>query len=103
GDEASLPRLRVCPPLGVDAVTYVDTTFLLPPGATLLLYTDGLVEDRRHDLTRGLDDLRLAVRSAPGQDPDVVVDHVLSAGVGPHPRTDDVAILALTVDPAASG
>jgi GAF domain-containing protein len=103
GDHVVLPHLRVCPPLGVEAVTYVDTTFLVPAGATVLLYTDGLVEDRRHDLAQGLEDLRLAVGSAPAHDPDLLVDHVLSAGVGPHPRTDDVAILALTVDHDASG
>lgn len=30
----------------------------LPPGSTLLLYTDGLVERRNEDLTDGLDRLR---------------------------------------------
>jgi anti-sigma regulatory factor (Ser/Thr protein kinase) len=31
-------------------------------------------------------------------DPTELLDHVLSAGIGPHPRSDDVALLSLTVD-----
>jgi serine phosphatase RsbU (regulator of sigma subunit)/PAS domain-containing protein len=96
---ADTVRLRTGPPLGVDPdARYLDTTFLLPPGSSLLLYTDGLVEDRRYSIDRGLDDLCAAVLSAPAPDPQVLLEHVLAADVGPHPRSDDVAILALTVD-----
>jgi PAS domain-containing protein len=100
GDARPL-RLRGGPPLGVDDhAIYVESTFLLPTGCTLLLYTDGLVEDRRYDIDRGLVELCAAVRSAPTPEPEALVDHVLAADVGPHPRSDDVAILALTVDVA---
>jgi serine phosphatase RsbU (regulator of sigma subunit)/PAS domain-containing protein len=95
--------LRIGPPLGVDAeAAYVDTSFLLPGGSALVLYTDGLVEDRRYDIDRGIADLCAAVTAAvsgsPTLDPDAVVEKILSAGVGPFPRSDDVAILALTID-----
>jgi len=91
--------LRTGPPLGVrrDA-TYLDTSFLLPPGCNLLLYTDGLVEDRRYDIDQGLADLCDAVAAAPPSDPDALLDHVLAADVGPYPRSDDVAILSLSVE-----
>jgi serine phosphatase RsbU (regulator of sigma subunit)/PAS domain-containing protein/anti-sigma regulatory factor (Ser/Thr protein kinase) len=99
---ASPLALRTGPPLGVEVdAAYVDTTFLLPTGSTLVLYTDGLVEDRRYDIDRGLADLSAAVASAPSSDPQEVVDHILGADVGPYPRSDDVAILALTVDAVA--
>jgi serine phosphatase RsbU (regulator of sigma subunit)/PAS domain-containing protein len=100
-DSAYPLRLRSGPPLGVeDDVRYLDTTVLAPTGCNLLLYTDGLVEDRRYDIDQGLADLCAAVRAAPTCDPAALVEYVLAAGVGPFPRSDDVAILALTVDAA---
>jgi serine phosphatase RsbU (regulator of sigma subunit)/PAS domain-containing protein len=96
--------LRPGAPLGVlDTVHYVDTTFLLPTGCSLVLYTDGLVEDRRYTIDRGLAELCAGVASVPSDDPEVLVEHVLSAGVGPNPRRDDVAILALTIDAQLPG
>jgi hypothetical protein len=100
---ASLLALRNGPLLGVQQITYPDTTFELPPGAGLVLYTDGLVEDHHYDLTQGLTDLCAAIAAAPTLDPEPLLEHILSAGVGPDPRTDDVAILAFTVDPAPAG
>jgi serine phosphatase RsbU (regulator of sigma subunit) len=99
GDHADALHLRTGPPLGVDPYAkYLETTILLPTGSSLLLYTDGLVEDRRYSIDRGLDDLRAAVRSAATTDPQLLLEHILTADVGPHPRSDDVAVLALTVD-----
>ncbi|MEV6932622.1 SpoIIE family protein phosphatase [Dactylosporangium sp. NPDC051485] len=98
--------LRPAPPLGVSPdVGFPETTFLVPGGANLLLYTDGLVEDRRYHLDDGLAELRAAVRAAPTTDPRAMLDHVLAAGVGPRPRTDDVALVCLSVDdrPAPAG
>lgn len=85
------------PPLGFRNAKYLDSTFLLPTGCSLVLYTDGLVEDRRYTLDRGLAELCAAIDSAP-DDPELLLQHVLDADVGPSPRRDDVAILALTVD-----
>ncbi|WP_307875427.1 PP2C family protein-serine/threonine phosphatase, partial [Frankia nepalensis] len=49
-------------PLGVAAGTqYVETTVELPPGSSLVFFTDGLVESRRRPLVDGLDLLRLGV------------------------------------------
>jgi PAS domain S-box-containing protein len=95
--------LRTGPPLGVETEAgYVDTSFLLPGGSALVLYTDGLVEDKRYDIDRGVADLCAAVAAAavetPSLDPEAVVEQILVADVGPFPRSDDVAILALTVD-----
>jgi hypothetical protein len=92
-------QLRMGPPLGaVDSFPFADSTFLLPTGCSLVLYTDGLVEDRRYSLDRGLADLCTAVCTAPTNEPQALLEHILNTGVGPSPRRDDVAILALTVD-----
>jgi serine phosphatase RsbU (regulator of sigma subunit)/PAS domain-containing protein len=91
--------LRCGPPLGVETEAgYVDTSFLLPGSSSLVLYTDGLVEDKRYDIDRGVADLCTAVSAAATLDPEVLLDHILAADVGPIPRSDDVAILALTLD-----
>jgi hypothetical protein len=98
GGLAGRVKLPTGPPLGTRNGHYVDSTFLLSPGCTLVLYTDGLVEDRRYTVDQGMADLCTAVHTAPTDDPGGLVDHILHAGVGPSPRGDDVAILALTVD-----
>jgi serine phosphatase RsbU (regulator of sigma subunit) len=91
--------LRPGVPLGVERDTaYLDTTFTIMPGDSLLLYTDGLVEDRRHPIDRGFQELCTALRHAPSRDPDAILDHILASDVGPRPRTDDVAMVCLTKD-----
>jgi len=73
--------------------TRPDATLPLPPGATLLLYTDGLIEIPGSDLESGLVRLRrhaLALADAPL---DTLCDQLLARM--PPGSTDDVALLAL--------
>ncbi|MHA3947146.1 SpoIIE family protein phosphatase [Cellulomonas bogoriensis] len=70
----------------------------LPPGSTLLLYTDGLVERRTHPLTQGLDVLARAVSGMAHEPLEVMCDALLEAMDLTH--EDDVALLAVRV-PAA--
>jgi anti-sigma regulatory factor (Ser/Thr protein kinase)/putative methionine-R-sulfoxide reductase with GAF domain len=70
----------------------------LEPGATLLLYTDGLVERRDSSLTAGLNHLRAAVNGAPPE-PDRLCEHVLGVLLPQGPPGDDVALLALRNEP----
>jgi len=51
-------------PLGLGAGSFQVTRFSLPPGATLALYTDGLVESRTRPIDDGLAALRGALSSA---------------------------------------
>jgi len=97
GDHTGPLPVRPGPPLGTRHATYRDQTLRLPPGSSLVLYTDGLIEDRRYTVDRGLTDLCDAIRSRPADDPAHLVEHILNADVGPRPRSDDVAILALTL------
>ncbi|MEV4638020.1 SpoIIE family protein phosphatase [Actinoplanes sp. NPDC049548] len=102
GSTSAILELRRGIPLGVSrTAVFPETTFVLPPGANLVLYTDGLVEDHRHPIDQGLDELCEALRGAPSQSPDAILDHLLSSPVGPQPRSDDVAVLCLTNDAPA--
>jgi serine/threonine-protein kinase RsbW len=70
----------------------------LPVGATLVFYTDGLVESRTADLDVGLARLRTVAAAATEggpADPDELCDRLLAALTGPR-RADDVALLVLT-------
>ena len=102
GGSAQPVDVRLGPPLGASPRTgYVDTTVLVPPGAALVLYTDGLVEDHRFPIGRGVTELCDTLAAGPHDDPSALVDRVIAAGVGPRPRRDDVALLAIRVDDAA--
>ncbi|MFG2788161.1 PP2C family protein-serine/threonine phosphatase [Streptomyces sp. NPDC048419] len=81
-------------PVGIDpSVPRFTHTHRLPPGATLLLFTDGLVERRGRDIDTGLDDLAgQATRLATG--PLEELCDALIAQNGPV-FDDDVAVLAL--------
>ncbi|MGY2003579.1 SpoIIE family protein phosphatase [Blastococcus sp. SYSU DS1024] len=91
------------PPLGIDAeVELTETTLHLPPGSTLVLYTDGVTE-ARDDAGRqfGEDALLRVVAGAPVADPEAVVG-AISAAVeaqlaGSRYEPDDLAVLALAV------
>ncbi|AXE84283.1 SpoIIE family protein phosphatase [Streptomyces sp. Go-475] len=68
-----------------------DTTFT--PGATLVLYTDGLVERRREDIDVGLARLADALRDHRDQDPEALADTVLLELLPPGGATDDTALI----------
>ena len=81
-------------PLGVGGGHYVDARLELPDDAVLLLYTDGLVEDRDASLTDGLDRL-VAALDAPVRSADEVCAQVLSALGRDAGTDDDTAVLAV--------
>jgi hypothetical protein len=89
-------------PLGTFAdLPYVQAEARLPPGAVLVLYTDGLVERRDESIDRGLERLRaLAARHA-GASAGEMADALL-AGLAGAPA-DDVAILCLRIADTGPG
>ncbi len=76
---------------------HVETT-ILPPGGTLLLMTDGLVEDRDVFLDDNLEKLRVAAEEVSGADVEAFSNHLMSIF---GPREDDVAMIALRRIPLA--
>ena len=71
-----------------------DHTQSIPAGATLLLYTDGLIETRTDSIDVGLNRLLETVHAHYHREPGAMLDAVLSDMVGDQPG-DDVAVLAV--------
>jgi serine phosphatase RsbU (regulator of sigma subunit)/FixJ family two-component response regulator len=65
---------------------------VVPPGGTILLITDGLVEDRGSALDDNLERLRLAVQGTRDESLDAFTDRILAMFGA---REDDVALIAL--------
>jgi anti-sigma regulatory factor (Ser/Thr protein kinase) len=87
------------PPLGVfDSSGHKELTVELEPGSTIVLYTDGLVEERGVSIDAGLEALRLAAQLR--ADPEELCDHLVDSMLAIHPAHDDIAVLALQALPA---
>ncbi|WP_240434412.1 SpoIIE family protein phosphatase [Streptomyces sp. YIM 130001] len=88
-------------PLGVAPMgaqpPYPASETILAPGATLVLYTDGLVEARMEDLDRGRTRLLEVLRDGPPE-PDDLADHLLKTMGAFTSEEDDVALLVLRRD-----
>ncbi len=83
------------PPLGADPeACYSALHATAGPGDRLLLYTDGAVERRGESLQAGLDRLRAAAGAADDGSA-ALLDAAL--GVLPGARSDDVAVVAITL------
>ncbi|MET9608919.1 SpoIIE family protein phosphatase [Streptomyces sp. NPDC006512] len=84
-------ELPAGPPLGLGGMPFETAEVRLKEGSQLVLYTDGLVEERTRDIAEGLELLRGAL-SHPDRDPHescrAVLDRLL-----PDRPTDDVALL----------
>jgi PAS domain S-box-containing protein len=88
------------PPLGVVRSPHRAYTRELEPGATLVLYTDGLVERRNERITTGIERLVEACRLGP-PDPDALCDHLLDVMVHDTSNEDDVALLIARCQPGS--
>lgn len=94
----------LAPPVGVTTDDhYTEASVELQPGATLLLYTDGLVERRDASIQVGLDRLAHEAASHAGSDLEELCDHVLSALIEHGRNTDDIALVALRPAPPFEG
>jgi hypothetical protein len=94
GEEGAFVRTTVFPPVGVRTSTeYRAESITVPPGATLVAYTDGLIERRGETIDTGLERLRrLSAESALGLDD--LLTKILTGATGAEYH-DDRAILAV--------
>jgi GAF domain-containing protein/anti-sigma regulatory factor (Ser/Thr protein kinase) len=83
------------PPLGAGAAEYPELEIMLPPEAMVLLYTDGLVEDRALPVDQGMEKLRLALDTA--SSPEQMCDRALAALGRDAQHDDDTAMLAVAL------
>ncbi|MEV7690862.1 SpoIIE family protein phosphatase [Streptomyces bungoensis] len=85
------PDVPAGPPLGLGGLPFETADLELAEDSRLVLYTDGLVEDRDRDIDVGLELLRDALGRAPGASPEdtcrTVLDHL------PNRPRDDVALI----------
>jgi serine phosphatase RsbU (regulator of sigma subunit)/anti-sigma regulatory factor (Ser/Thr protein kinase) len=96
GGESRYLEDGLSPPLGVTAdANFTETRQHVWEGATLLLYTDGLVERRQESIQIGLD--RLLDEAARHEDADVdeLCNHILSTLIDPERLGDDIALVAM--------
>ncbi|MFI1287478.1 SpoIIE family protein phosphatase [Streptomyces sp. NPDC020792] len=87
----AFPDLPAGPPLGLGGLPFEATELRLPEGSQLVLYTDGLVEDRERDIGAGLELLRSAL-AHPDRPPEQTCQAVLDA-LPPDHAIDDIALL----------
>ncbi|MFJ8671928.1 SpoIIE family protein phosphatase [Streptomyces sp. NPDC093589] len=80
-------------PLGVGGSPFRTTEAQLPDGATLVLYTDGLIEARGRDIDEGLQALRSELGHVP-HSLEAAADQILERLVPSSPADDTVLLLA---------
>ena len=80
---------------------------ILDPGTSLLFYTDGLIEDRRRDISDGLSSLASAMAAVMGGPEPLSAERtcatVQAALLGDTPRADDVCLLAVRLTAGTPG
>ncbi|MFG2806472.1 SpoIIE family protein phosphatase [Streptomyces sp. DT199] len=88
----TFPDVPAGPPLGLGGMPFQTAELCLAEGTQLVLYTDGLIEDRRRDLDVGMELLRDALTGHPGRPPEETCQDVLDNLLPGRPK-DDVALL----------
>ncbi|MDH6622449.1 serine phosphatase RsbU (regulator of sigma subunit)/anti-sigma regulatory factor (Ser/Thr protein kinase)/PAS domain-containing protein [Streptomyces sp. LBL] len=94
------PDVPASPPLGLGGLPFETVDLELAEGSRLVLYTDGLVEDREHDIDVGLELLREALERA-GPSPEDTCRTVLDSHLPAKP-IDDVALIVARTRALAS-
>ncbi|KMS71569.1 histidine kinase [Streptomyces viridochromogenes] len=88
----TFPDVPAGPPLGLGGLPFQTAELCLAEGTQLVLYTDGLIEDRRRDLDVGMELLRAALTGHPDRPPEETCKDVLDSLLPERPK-DDVALL----------
>lgn len=103
--EASFLSGGLAPPVGVTPdSSFTESKTILPRGATLLLYTDGLVERRGVSLLDGIERLCQEACASPVEDGlEPLCDRLLQTFLDEEHVRDDVAILAMRLQPTVEG
>ncbi|MGW1890461.1 SpoIIE family protein phosphatase [Streptomyces sp. NPDC002004] len=87
------PAVPASMPLGLGGHPFETAELSLPEGSQLVLYTDGLVEDRTRDIDVGLEKLCRALGGSGGNTPEKTCQAVIDA-LRPAHFSDDIALLA---------
>jgi PAS domain S-box-containing protein len=98
GEAAYLVGGRGAPLGALERSPYSTATAALEPGSTLLVYTDGLIEQRGEHPDEGLGRLRTAVLGGPPE-LGALCDHVIDTVLPSYDTDDDVTLLILRTLP----
>ncbi|WP_433285408.1 SpoIIE family protein phosphatase [Pseudonocardia sp. CA-142604] len=79
---------------------YRERSAMVAPGASVILYTDGLVERRDEVVDTGLDRLQQAAERLADHGPDELARGLVEAVLGEEGPADDVALLVVRAIPA---
>ncbi|MBX6371921.1 MAG: SpoIIE family protein phosphatase [Acidothermus sp.] len=94
GQDSWFIPVEPSPPFGTPGGGASSWRGVLRPGALVVFYTDGLVEDRHFDIDDGMRRLSDIVLAHAGEHPATLADHILAGLLGEE-RGDDVAVLVL--------
>jgi len=94
GEAAYLVGGRGAPLGALERAPYETAKVDLEPGSTLLVYTDGLIEQRGEHPDEGLERLRAATVAGP-DDLGALCDHVIDTALPSYDTDDDVTLLIL--------
>ncbi|MBB1243066.1 SpoIIE family protein phosphatase [Streptomyces durbertensis] len=86
------PRVPASLPLGLGGHPFETAELHLPEGSQLVLYSDGLVENRERDIGAGIERLEQVLAGVPGRAPEDTCQAVIDALLPEHP-SDDIALL----------
>ena len=109
GGQSGLLPVHPDPPIGTaDDPQRQSATILIPPGALLCCFTDGLVERRGQVLDQGMDRLAAVLAKVIAAGPDGMTKpveedacaEIMRALVGNTPAQDDIAVLVLGRPPS---
>jgi PAS domain S-box-containing protein len=92
---------RSVPVGATDSAVFREHTEVIPPGSTLVLYTDGLVERRDAALEHGLAELAASATRSEG-DLEHLCDDLLADALGGADPADDVALLVVRPEPVGT-
>jgi PAS domain S-box-containing protein len=98
GDDGRARTLKdsLSVPLGaLDVPGYVETTARLEPGASLVLYTDGLVEQRDQLIDAGIARLERALVAAGCCEPEAACERIIRETLGEAGSADDVTLVVV--------
>jgi len=99
GEVEWLQEGRGAPLAALSGLEFFEARAAIGPGASLVFYSDGVVERRGEPIDAGLARLAAAAPEVAGADPETLADHLLARALPEDAPKDDVALLVVSLLP----